>query len=65
MGLICITNGQNTVSEIERDGKYLEVERDQRENKGLQVLHKVVEHSQAIGVIRIGHIGQRADLRGL
>eukprot|EP00628_Pelagophyceae_sp_CCMP2097_P006270 CAMPEP_0184125684 /NCGR_PEP_ID=MMETSP0974-20121125/25161_1 /TAXON_ID=483370 /ORGANISM="non described non described, Strain CCMP2097" /LENGTH=114 /DNA_ID=CAMNT_0026429023 /DNA_START=152 /DNA_END=496 /DNA_ORIENTATION=+ len=45
-----------------RDGLDLEVERDQREDEALQVLDEVVEYPQALGVLRVLHVEERADL---
>lgn len=50
--------------EDELDRLDLEVQRDQRENEALEILHQVVEASQAFRVVAGVHVGQRADFRG-
>jgi len=45
--------------------QHLEVERDERENKALEILHKVVEDPQPLGILASLHIKERADLRSL
>lgn len=43
----------------------LEVERDEGEDEAAQVLHQVVEGAQAVGVVAVLHVQQRADLGAL
>lgn len=47
------------------DGLDLEVQRDQAKDKGLQVLHQVVEHPQPLWVRRLAHVNEGPDLRRL
>lgn len=50
---------------IRTDGTCLEVERDQGENKCFEILHKVVEDTEALRVLRPRYVGERTDLGGL
>lgn len=43
----------------------LEVKGDEGKDEALQVLDEVVEHLQAVGVLALGRLDERADLRGL
>lgn len=45
--------------------KYLKMKRDQGECKSLQVLHKIVKHSESFWVGGLGHVDQGTDFRGL
>ena len=41
----------------------LEVETDEREDETLEILDQVVECAEALGILGVVHIHQRADLR--
>ena len=44
---------------------YLEMQRDEREYKGLKILHQVVEDTQPFWVGRLGHIDEGSNLSSL
>lgn len=50
---------------VRSDRLYFEVQRYEREDQCLQILHQIVENPQALRVLRLIHINQRADLSGL
>lgn len=37
-------------------GRYLEVKRDKRKDKGFQILHKVVKDAKTFGIVRFGDV---------
>lgn len=45
------------------DGLEPEVQADQREDEALEVLYEVVEDAERVGLGRVLHVEQRADLR--
>lgn len=47
------------------DGLDLEMQGNQAEDQGLEVLHQVVEDTQALGVGRLGDVDERSNLGGL
>merc|ERR1740121_629762 len=51
-----------SVAGISLDGLDTEVQADQAENKAFQILHQVVEHTQAFGVLRCLHVREGPDL---
>lgn len=56
------------VSRMERSQeKYpnLEVQSDQREDEGFQILYQVIEYAKSFGIRRFRDIYQRADFRSL
>lgn len=44
---------------------YLEVQRYEREDQRLEILHQIVENAQALRVFALVDIDQRADFRSL
>ena len=56
MGLICSVSIISVLCVLHIS--YLEMKRDEREDQSLQILYQVVEDSQSLGVLRLGHIDQ-------
>jgi hypothetical protein len=53
---------RHAVPKKQGDATNLEVERDEREDKALEILDKVVENPETLRVLAALHVEQRSDL---